>query len=63
MRFCSQLCNNILTADQVLVLAKWSQEFIRPKISYLPFVTGRAHGLEVSSKKVKKTNKLGRQTD
>lgn len=53
MRFSSQLCTNISAADQVLVLAKWSLEFVsrRPKISCLPFVTATVHGLEDGSKK------------
>ena len=63
--FCSQLCTNISTADQVLVLAKWTQEFIsaRSKTSCLPFIAVTVHGLEDGSKKVKNTNKLARQTD
>lgn len=63
MKFCSLLCINISTADQVLVLAKWSEDIIsaRPKTSSLPFVTVTACGLEDGSKKVK--YKLAGRTD
>lgn len=64
-KFCSQLCSNISTVEQVLVLAKESQEFIsaRPKTSCLIFIRITVHGLEDSSKKVKNTNKLATQAD